>query len=87
MPEHGLDTLKCMGCVPPVAFVARAPEGLLVFGLDHLLQHVVLDVTQLERRRLGGDSDAVEDMRASLVHAGEACLRGFVALLLSAGDD
>ena len=76
-----------MGSVPPVALVARLAQRILVIGLNHLLEHCVGDVAQLECGCLGRDRLTVEDVRTPLVHAGEAGLRGLVALLLPPGDD
>ena len=87
VPEHRLDALQCVRRVPPIALVARLAERVLVVGFDHLLEHRVRDVAELEGGRLGRDRLAVEDVRAPPVHAGEPCLRGLVALLLSPGDD
>ena len=86
VPKDGLDALERVRRVPAVTVAACIAERLFVLGLDHLLQHWISDVAQLERGRLGRDCDTVEDVRAPLVHAGEACLRGFVSLLLPSRD-
>lgn len=85
MPEDTLDALERVRRVPAVALITRVAERVLVVGLDHVLEHRVRDVAQLESGSLGRDGDPVEDVRAPLVHAGEACLRGLVSLLLAAG--
>lgn len=87
VPKHRLDALERVRRVPPVALVARLTQQVLVVRLDHLLQHRVRDVAQLERGRLGRDRLAVEDVRAPLIHAGEPGLCGLVPLFLPPGDD
>lgn len=83
--QDGLDALERVRGVPPVALAARLAQRVLV--LDHLLQHRVRDVAQLEGGRLGRHRLAVEDVRAAVVDAGEARLGELVPLFLPTGDD
>ena len=48
-------------------YVALVSEIFFVSTLDHLLQHLVVDVTQLERRSLRVESSPIKDVRESAI--------------------